>query len=73
MNKNDIINALAEATDLSKAKTAEVLDAFINIVTLVLVLLLFQKEKLQKVIIQELVKKLKSQLLYNQNSKLVKL
>ena len=33
MNKNDIINAIAEATDLSKAKTAEVVDAFINVVT----------------------------------------
>ncbi len=33
MNKNDIINAIAEATELSKAKSAEVLDSFINIVT----------------------------------------
>ncbi len=33
MNKNDIITAIAEATDLSKVKSAEVVDAFINIVT----------------------------------------
>ena len=33
MNKNDIINAIAEQTDISKVKAAEVLDAFINTVT----------------------------------------
>ncbi len=33
MNKNDIIAAISEATELSKAKTTEVLDAFLNLVT----------------------------------------
>lgn len=33
MNKNDIINAIAEQTEISKVKAAEVLDAFINTVT----------------------------------------
>jgi DNA-binding protein HU-beta len=33
MNKNDIINAISESTDLSKVKASEALDAFVNVVT----------------------------------------
>ncbi|MDR2098537.1 MAG: HU family DNA-binding protein [Rickettsiales bacterium] len=33
MNKNDVINAVADATDLSKVKVGEALDAFVNVVT----------------------------------------
>ncbi len=32
MNKNELVAAIAEATDLSKAKAAETLDAFIHVV-----------------------------------------
>lgn len=33
MNKNDLINAIADSTDLSKVKVGEVLDSFVNVVT----------------------------------------
>ena len=33
MNKNDLINAIADSTELSKVKVTEVLDSFVNIVT----------------------------------------
>jgi DNA-binding protein HU-beta len=33
MNKQDIINAIADAADLTKAKAAEALEAFIDTVT----------------------------------------
>ena len=33
MNKNDIISAVAEAAEISKASAGTVIDAFINVVT----------------------------------------
>ncbi|MGN0929610.1 MAG: HU family DNA-binding protein [Alphaproteobacteria bacterium] len=33
MNKNDLINAIADSTELSKVKVGEVLDSFVNVVT----------------------------------------
>lgn len=33
MNKNDLINAIADSTELSKVKVSEVLDSFVNVIT----------------------------------------
>ncbi|MBD5405254.1 HU family DNA-binding protein [bacterium] len=33
MNKNDLINAIADSTELSKVKVGEVLDSFVNVIT----------------------------------------
>ena len=33
MNKNDLINAIADSTEISKVKVGEVLDSFVNVIT----------------------------------------